>query len=67
MFAQLTLVLLLLVHWAQAEWNLIWSDEFNGTQLQTNEWLFDLGIGQDGWGKWIHEKNGTVFWLKLIF
>ncbi len=32
--------------------NLAWSDEFNGTSLDTANWVYDLGIGpnSDGWG-----------------
>lgn len=29
-------------------WNIVWSDEFNGPSIDTNTWTFDLGTG--GWG-----------------
>lgn len=29
---------------------LIWSDDFNGSTLDTTKWDFDLGRGNDGWG-----------------
>jgi beta-glucanase (GH16 family) len=29
-------------------WNLVWSDEFNGTSLDTTNWSYDTGAG--GWG-----------------
>ena len=29
-------------------WNVVWSDEFNGAIIDTNTWTFDLGGG--GWG-----------------
>ena len=36
------------------EWELVWSDEFNGSTLNTANWNFDLGDGSDrglqGWG-----------------
>ena len=36
------------------EWQLVWSDEFDGTTLNTANWGFDLGDGSDrglqGWG-----------------
>ena len=25
------------------QWNIVWSDEFNGTNINTNNWTFDLG------------------------
>jgi beta-glucanase (GH16 family) len=33
-------------------WNIVWSDEFNGTAINTNTWTFDLGNGgsNPGWG-----------------
>jgi len=30
------------------QWNIVWSDEFNGTNINTNIWTYDLGGG--GWG-----------------
>jgi beta-glucanase (GH16 family) len=29
---------------------LLWSDEFNGTSLDTTIWTFDTGTGENGWG-----------------
>lgn len=37
----------------QRNWNLVWSDEFEGTAGQlpdASKWTFDLGTGQNGWG-----------------
>lgn len=34
---------------AHADWNIVWSDEFNGTSLNTNTWFYDQG-NCDGWG-----------------
>jgi beta-glucanase (GH16 family) len=31
-------------------WNLVWSDEFNGTSLNTTNWTNETGTGTDGWG-----------------
>lgn len=38
-------------------WNIVWSDEFNGTSLNTNNWTYDIGNGfysgsyfVSGWG-----------------
>lgn len=35
-------------------WKLVWSDEFNGTALDTNTWGFDMARGpnNDGFGSW---------------
>ena len=29
---------------------LVWSDEFNGSSIDPNNWTFDIGYGSDGWG-----------------
>ena len=31
-------------------WELEWSDEFNGTTLDLNKWSYEIGNGQGGWG-----------------
>jgi beta-glucanase (GH16 family) len=31
-------------------WTLTWSDEFNGNSIDTNNWTFETGHGNDGWG-----------------
>jgi beta-glucanase (GH16 family) len=30
------------------DWNIVWSDEFSGTVINTNTWTYNLGAG--GWG-----------------
>jgi beta-glucanase (GH16 family) len=37
---------------ARADWQLVWSDEFNGTSVNSNNWTFDTGTGPPypGWG-----------------
>jgi beta-glucanase (GH16 family) len=35
---------------AFACWQLAWSDEFSGTNVDTSKWTFDTGNGQGGWG-----------------
>lgn len=30
-------------------WNIVWSDEFNGTAIDTNTWAYDIG-NNSGWG-----------------
>ena len=29
---------------------LIWSDEFDGDTINTNNWTYDIGKGNSGWG-----------------
>lgn len=31
-------------------WDLVWSDEFDGTSLNTNTWNYEIGNGNWGWG-----------------
>jgi beta-glucanase (GH16 family) len=33
----------------QGNWNIVWSDEFSGTSINTNIWTYDLG-NNNGWG-----------------
>jgi beta-glucanase (GH16 family) len=35
---------------ARAEWQLAWSDEFEGDSVNANHWTFDIGNGSGGWG-----------------
>lgn len=35
---------------ADDNWNLVWSDEFNGTSLDTSIWNYETGTGNWGWG-----------------
>jgi beta-glucanase (GH16 family) len=30
--------------------NLVWSDEFNGTSIDSSAWTFETGTGMNGWG-----------------
>jgi len=32
------------------EWDLVWSDEFNGTDIDMSKWSYELGTGNWGWG-----------------
>jgi beta-glucanase (GH16 family) len=34
------------------QWNIVWSDEFNGTSIDTSKWTFETGNGGNnpGWG-----------------
>ncbi len=34
---------------ANLQWNIVWSDEFNGTSINTNNWAFEVGNNK-GWG-----------------
>lgn len=31
-------------------WNLVWSDEFSSSTLDTTKWSYDIGTGTNGWG-----------------
>jgi beta-glucanase (GH16 family) len=31
-------------------WNIVWSDEFGGTSINTRNWTFETGNGSGGWG-----------------
>ena len=35
---------------ADDSWNLVWSDEFGGTSLNTKNWTCETGTGEWGWG-----------------
>ncbi|NQT66440.1 MAG: family 16 glycosylhydrolase [Actinobacteria bacterium] len=35
---------------AQGEWVLIWNDEFDGTEINLDDWSFNIGTGNNGWG-----------------
>ena len=56
---------------AADEWDLVWSDEFGGTRLDTNIWNYEIGNGDWGWGngekqyytnsqKNVEVSNGTL-------
>ena len=32
------------------DYDLVWSDEFDGSALNTSDWTFEIGTGNDGWG-----------------
>jgi beta-glucanase (GH16 family) len=34
----------------RAEWQLVWSDQFDGNAVNTRHWTFDIGNGRGGWG-----------------
>src|SRR5688572_325549 len=34
----------------RADWQQVWSDEFNGTNVDSTKWSFDIGNGMGGWG-----------------
>jgi beta-glucanase (GH16 family) len=35
---------------AYGNWNIVWSDEFNGNSINPNTWNYDIGNGSGGWG-----------------
>ena len=38
-----------------SSYKLVWADEFNGNAVDTNNWVYDMGTGGDGWGN--HEQE----------
>ena len=34
-----------------SQYELVWSDEFDGEELDLEKWTFDIGQGSWGWGK----------------
>src|SRR6185436_6431162 len=34
----------------RADWQQVWSDEFNGTSVDSTTWVFETGNGSGGWG-----------------
>ena len=44
------LILLIGTIQARADWNLVWSDEFNEATINPANWTFDIGNGSGGWG-----------------
>lgn len=58
---------------AQATWSLVWSDEFEGTTLNTSNWTIDVGNGCPslcGWGnnelEWYRPENVEVTGGNLV-
>ena len=48
-FDDLTLVRTGTTNIGGTQWNIVWSDEFNGTSLDTSRWTFETG-NNNGWG-----------------
>ncbi|MGL1889258.1 MAG: glycoside hydrolase family 16 protein [Reichenbachiella sp.] len=44
--------------------NLVWQDEFSGSQLDTDSWTYEIGTGNSGWGnnelQYYTDDNTTV-------
>lgn len=45
-------------------YKLVWSDEFDGTEVDLNKWTFETGIGTNGWGnnelQYYKTENTTI-------
>ena len=46
-------------------YDLVWSDEFDGDELNTDDWTYEIGMGQWGWGNnelqsYTNGDNATV-------
>ena len=51
----LFLATLLIPVTANAEYKLVWSDEFECDEINKTVWTHEIGTGQDGWGNWESE------------
>ncbi len=51
-------------------WQLLWSDEFNGNSLNSNNWTHEVGTGNWGWGngelQFYQSDNSSISNGKLI-
>ena len=49
---------------------LVWADEFDGSQLNTDDWNFDIGTGVNGWGnledQYYLEENTSIVEGNLV-
>ncbi len=52
-FAALVGISTLFSNTVQADTNIVWSDEFNGTSVDTTKWTFDIGNGFYAGGNWV--------------
>lgn len=46
------------------DWELVWSDEFDGPEIDKNTWVFEIGNGPNGWGnnelEYYKEENASI-------
>ena len=63
-FIFLLLFVLFTSHLKAQNWQLLWSDEFNGNTLNSNNWTHEVGTGNWGWGngelQYYQSDNSTV-------
>ena len=63
-FGLLLLFVLFTSHLNAQNWQLLWSDEFNGNTLNSNNWTHEVGTGDWGWGngelQYYQSDNSTV-------
>ncbi len=49
---------------------LLWSDEFDGTEVNGSNWTFEIGTGSDGWGnnelQYYRAENTQIFEEHLV-
>ena len=61
----ITLLIFVVIH-VNAQWFLVWHDEFNGTDIDPTNWSFETGTGYNGWGNneleyyTNHSDNATI-------
>lgn len=58
------IVLLFIYKINAQEYELVWADEFDGTELDSSKWSYQIGNGQYGWGnnesEYYREENAVV-------
>lgn len=51
-------------------YQIVWSDEFNGTEIDSSKWSFEIGRGDNGWGnselQYYKAENSQITDGKLI-
>jgi beta-glucanase (GH16 family) len=65
MFKKSILLLFVLIGCSYAQdWQLVWSDEFDGSSVDESKWNFMTGTGNGGWGnnelEYYRKENATV-------
>ena len=71
MMSVLLILVLIGVSTTQADWVTVFEDNFDGPALDTNNWKYEIGNGEQGWGNWEREyytdgQNAQIVDGKLV-